>query len=124
MYQFVDVTSPAQASGGLSVTFNGVKLEQALTNDKGKCQILTVNGRGVVKQKHQTVNVTGRNGQFFRQKTLDVRKIEVSILLSGNSNQNFRLQYEKLNQLLDTSKPTSLSFSDEADRSYLAQLIE
>lgn len=124
MYRFVDVMNPAQASDGLSLTFNGVKLEQALTNDRGRCLVLTVNGRSVVKQKHQTVDVAGRNGQFFRQKTLDVRKIEVSILLSGNSNQAFRLQYEKLNQLLDTSQPAPLSFSDEPDRSYVAQFEE
>lgn len=122
MYEFVDTNQPIRSPVyPLAKTFNGVCFEDALNNASGSYRTLTVKGRGVIEQEHQTVTVPGRNGAYFYGKTLATRELEVKVLLTGKDNVSFRKQYERLNQLLKTDKPAPLSFSDEEGRVYFAQ---
>lgn len=118
MYKFTDTNEILKSyEMGIQTTFNGKTLERELTNANGAFQTVMISGRGVVDQEHQTVDVTGRDGKVFRRKSYKEREIEVTALISGINNSAFRLQFEKLNELLDTSEPSDLIFGDEPDRS-------
>lgn len=122
MYNFTDTNEILKSyEMGIQTTFNGKTLERELTNENGAFQTVMISGRGVVDQEHQTVDVAGRNGKVFRRKSYKEREIEITALISGINNSAFRLQFEKLNELLDTNEPSDLIFGDEPDRIYKAQ---
>lgn len=122
MYEFVDINQPMRSPVyPLALTFNGVRFEGALNNANGSYRTLTVKGRGIVNQEHRTVKPAGKHGSYFYSRTLEDRTLTVKVKLTGKNNLAFRKQYEKFNQLLKTREPSFLAFSDEVDRSYLAQ---
>lgn len=122
MYEFVDISQPIRSPVyPIALTFNGVRFEDALNNVNGSYRTLTVKGRGLVNQEHQSIKPAGKNGSYFYSQTLENRTLTIKVKLTGKNNLAFRRQYEKFNQLLKTVAPSFLSFSDEVDRSYFAQ---
>lgn len=121
MYQFTDVNGLADKGQGSDVTIGGVSLRQALTTSDGSCRLLTVGGRGLVGQVHQTLAIAGRHGSYYYGRSLGNRELSLKILLTGVSDLAFRRQYERLNKLVFTEKPTEIGFSDDPERFYFAQ---
>lgn len=81
---------------------------------------LTVTGRTVLEQKHQTTTVPGRHGSYYQGYTYKDREIAIKVLLTGKDNLAYRKQYELLNTLVSSQESQFLSFDDEPDRFYHA----
>lgn len=122
MYQFTDTNIGAgNPIYPLSVTFDGTVWENVLNNSNGTFRTVTVNGRGVLGEKHTTTSVPGRDGQYYHNKTLEERTLTIKAFISGYSDLAFRKQYELFNRLLHTDSPKAMSFADEPDRTYFAK---
>ncbi len=120
MYEFNDtIRGTPKVTFNLKTTIGGKVLEDELNNGFGTFRTLTVSGRDVVDLEHQTTSVLGRNGEYFHNATVEVRKLEIKAKITGKDNQSMRLQYEKLNRLIVSHNQVFLSFSDEPDRNYL-----
>lgn len=125
MYLFTDTNQGIRTpTFSIKTTFNSVVLEDVLNNEDGNFITLTIKGRGIVNQVHQSANPIGKNGQYFYSKTYDLRTIDLKVKLSGNDNLKIRRQYERLNSILNTDEPSFLSFSDEPNIFYKAQFKE
>lgn len=113
MYEFNDtIRGTPKVTFNLKTTIGEKVLEEELNNDLGTFRTLTVSGRDVVDLEHQTTSVLGRNGEYFHNATVEVRKLEIKAKITGKDNQSMRLQYEKLNRLIVSHNQVFLSFSD------------
>ncbi|OUI76565.1 phage tail protein [Streptococcus pyogenes] len=120
MYEFNDtIRGTPKEYFSIKTTIDGKVLEDELNKDFGTFRTLTVSGRDIVDLEHQTTSVLGRNGEYFHNATVEVRKLEIKAKITGKDNRSMRLQYEKLNSLIVKQKQVFLSFSDEPDRHYL-----
>jgi len=115
MYGFVDTIpgSASSASYSLQTVFNGINLDQELTDENGSFITLTVSGRSNLSQKIQTIEVPGADGLIEQDDpTLESREITVKYKLTDTTNEGFRERYNRLNSLLSGSKK-ELKFTDE-----------
>ncbi|RFA36233.1 hypothetical protein CAI16_05445 [Virgibacillus dokdonensis] len=125
MYKFVDPNETGVSSSSLSIQtiFNGIKLDEQLTDETGNFMTLTVTGRGNIKQNIKTTQVPGMDGALETDKTtFDVREITVKYKISDSTNEGFRSRVNQLNNVLRGSKKM-LQFTDE-DKFYYATLSE
>lgn len=120
-YQFVDATSrsPSEASfASIQTVFNGHNLDKELVGFR----TLTVSGRGLLGRTNTTSTIPGRDGVLFEESVLPPRQITVKFQLIAESNVSFRQAFNQLNLLLHTQNASLLSFTDEPEYSFYAQL--
>ncbi|MDQ0158801.1 distal tail protein Dit [Alkalibacillus salilacus] len=115
MYEFVDINERGTTSTSLSIktTFNGINLDDVLTDDTGSFQTLTIAGRSTVNNRINTTEVPGMSGAIESDGyTMDMREITVKYQIKDETNEGFRDRYNRLNDLLRGTK-NELAFSDE-----------
>ena len=125
MYGFVD-TIPGSGTGSTSLSiqtvFNGINLDEELTDENGSFITLTVSGRSNLTQKINTIEVPGMDGLIEQDGAkLEPREITVKYKISDRTNEGFRKRLDKLNSLLVGSKK-ELTFTDE-DALFYATLL-
>ncbi|KAA0560770.1 hypothetical protein F0342_21655 [Bacillus sp. CH30_1T] len=123
MYEFVDLHERGAASTSLSIQtiFNGINLDEVLTDESGGFTTLTVSGRGNVTNRLFTTEIPGKDGLLeSNEYTSSEREIVVKYKITDRTNEGFRLRFNKLNDLLKGTK-NELVFSDE-DASFYATL--
>lgn len=112
MYQFIEITEGGQATSlGLQTLFDGINLDEILTNQYGTFKTLNVTGRAIVDRQVSAID-QGRHGARERSVTLEPRTISVHFRLCSDSNENFREAFNELNRVLIGSQK-ELSFTDE-----------
>jgi predicted phage tail component-like protein len=125
MYGFVD-TIPGSGTGSTSLSiqtvFNGINLDEELTDENGSFITLTVSGRSNLTQKINTIEVPGMDGLIEQDGAkLEPREITVKYKISDRTNEGFRKRLDKLNSLLEGSK-RELTFTDENSLFYATLL--
>lgn len=116
MYGFVD-TVPGSGTGSTSLMsirtiFNGIDLDQELTDETGSFTTLTVNGRNDTRSTINSFSVPGMDGAHEEGNTLDAKTINVRFRITDKTNEGFRERLNRLNALLSGSKQV-LEFTDE-----------
>ena len=116
MYGFVD-TVPGSGTGSTSLMsirtiFNGIDLDQELTDETGSFTTLTVNGRNNTNSRINSFSVPGMDGAHEEGNTLDAKTINVRFRIKDKTNEGFRERLNRLNALLSGSKQV-LEFTDE-----------
>lgn len=116
MYGFVD-TVPGSGTGSTSLMsirtiFNGIDLDQELTDETGSFTTLTVNGRNDTRSTINSFSVPGMDGAHEEGNTLDAKTINVRFRITDKTNKGFRERLNRLNALLSGSKQV-LEFTDE-----------
>ncbi|WP_082234966.1 distal tail protein Dit [Halobacillus massiliensis] len=115
MYEFVDFTERGTQSTSLSIqtTFNGITLDEALTDDNGSFITLSVSGRSNMTNRMNTIEAPGLDGLIESSlTTLEAREIKIKYKITDRTNKGFRDRFNHLNSLLRVSKK-ELAFSDE-----------
>ncbi len=123
MYKFVDTTAGSGTKStllSLNTVFNGVNLDEALTDTDGSFTTLTVSGRGILSRRIRMTETPRRHGVREKGYTYDAREITVKYKLTDRTNEGFRDRFNRLNGLLLGSKK-KLEFTDE-DAYFLATL--
>lgn len=116
MYKFVDTMAGAGTGStllSLNTIFNGVNLDEALTDNNGSFTTLSVNGRGILPRRINITETPGNHGVREKGYTYDLREITVTYRLKDKTNEGFRDRFNRLNGLLLGSKKR-LEFTDEA----------
>jgi len=124
LYGFVDtIESAGNASLSINTIFNGITLDDALTDDTGSFRTLTVSGRGDLYNKIVLEEMNNQDGAIERDGDYsDVAEIIVKFKLSDNTNEGFRDRIIELKRLLGGRKHV-LEFTDK-DLFYYASLSE
>lgn len=106
------------------MTFNGVDLAESFTDsDKGTYFIVNnVDGRGVLGEEIETIEVPGMAGAYQSSKHTPVRELNVSISMKGESFEDLRKQIDRLSAILVIDKPAEISFTDEPGIVYYGSL--
>src|SRR5699024_8290481 len=96
----------------IQTVFNGVNLDDELTDENGRFVTLSVSGRGIVPRRINTQESPRKHGNIERGYTLDSREINVNFLLEDISISGFRDRFNRINDIL--SQPQKeLKFTDE-----------
>ncbi|HFU4218412.1 TPA: distal tail protein Dit [Streptococcus suis] len=103
----------------LTTSFNGSVLEELLSNDHGSFKTISIEGRGLLEFETNSIDVPGRAGGYYKYSKKKVRRLVVTAKLTGHSDKDFRIQFQKLNRLLDVGE-ARISFSDEGGIFYIA----
>lgn len=113
MYSFVDTNeAPQKTNMSIQTVFNGVNLDDELTDENGRFVTLSVSGRGIVPRRINTQESPRKHGNIERGYTLDSREINVNFLLEDISISGFRDRFNRINDIL--SQPQKeLKFTDE-----------
>lgn len=122
MYGFVDTTESASNASLMSLTtiFNGVNLDEFLTDENGSFTTISTTGRSVPTRRIKTIQTQG-DGVTESYYELESREITVKYRIKDKANEGFRERYNKLNSLLRGSKKV-LEFTDE-EAFYFATLL-
>ena len=115
MYKFVDTVAGSGMSRPLlplNTLFNGVNLDEALTDHNGSFTTISISGRGILSRRINMTEVSNRHGAREKGYTYDVREITVKYKLTDRTNEGFRDRFNRLNSLLLGSKKR-LDFTDE-----------
>ncbi|WGG44169.1 distal tail protein Dit [Rossellomorea sp. DA94] len=115
MYRFVNLTERGTRSTSLSIQtiFNGINLDELLTDKNGSFTTLTVTGRSNINNRLNTFEVPGRDGLMeSNEYTRREKEIVVKYQMSDKTNEGFRVRYNRLNDLLSGIKK-ALMFTDE-----------
>ncbi|MBN6890081.1 phage tail family protein, partial [Cytobacillus horneckiae] len=83
MYDFVDTVATGgtqKALPSLQTIFNGVNLDELLTDEIGRFITLSVGGRGILERRLMTRDAPYQNGLKEKNFTYDVRDIPVKFL--------------------------------------------
>lgn len=123
MYKFADTVAGSGLSTShlsLNTVFNGVNLDESLTDKSGSFTTIAVSGRGILPRNIHMTGMSGSHGAREKRYTYDVREITVKYKLTDRSNEGFRERFNRLNGLLLGSKKR-LQFTDE-DAYFLATL--
>ncbi|MBD8006527.1 distal tail protein Dit [Bacillus norwichensis] len=123
MYKFADTVAGSGLSTphlSLNTVFNGVNLDESLTDKSGSFTTIAVSGRGILPRNIHMTEMSGSHGAREKRYTYDVREITVKYKLTDRSNEGFRERFNRLNGLLLGSKKR-LQFTDE-DAYFLATL--
>src|SRR5690625_2322850 len=92
--------------------FNGIDLDQELTDETGSFTTLTVNGRNNTNSRINSFYVHGMDRAHEERNTLDAKTINVRFRIKDKTNEGFRERLNRLNALLSGSKQV-LEFTDE-----------
>lgn len=125
MYRFTD-TVDRHTDYGLTVqtVYNGLNLEDLLSDEKGNFLTLSVFGRSDIANRVETYQVPGLDGLLeYEELTLGEREIVVSYKIKDETSTGLRKRIERLNSLLSSSKK-QLTFTDESDVFYYATLLK
>ncbi|MBW8350784.1 phage tail family protein [Bacillus sp. IITD106] len=125
MYGFVDAVAGSgtgSTSMSIQTIFNGINLDESLTDSNGSFITLTVSGRSVIKHRINTIPVPGRDGLIEDGYTMDAREITVKYKIADKTNEGFRKRYDRLNALL-VGQRKILEFTDE-DAIFYATMLE
>lgn len=121
MYEFID-TNEQQAGNHLpseALFIDGVAIEDAIEG----YTTLTVSGRELMGQELNTVRRIGSDGAIYLNESYPPRTITIQYELKAKDNQDFRLKFERLNQLL-TGGEKELKFADDMEYSFKGALSE
>ena len=124
MYQFVEVTEPSPSTQpSLQTTYNGINLDDYLSDSSGSFMTLNVTGRNRLRRRINLLNTLGMDGAHEEQKaTEDVHEIIVSYKMQDKTNEGFIERFDKLKDLLVQQKKR-LEFTDD-DKFYYATLYD
>lgn len=125
MYGFVDTLPGSAQSTSLTLqtTFNGINLDEELTDENGSFITLTVSGRSNTSYKRNIINIPGMEGAWEDENGYqEPREITVKYKIKDKTNKGMRKRFERLNALLVGSKKV-LTFTDE-DALFYASLRE
>src|SRR5699024_2640054 len=78
---------------------DGVELQKKFAPTKLKFITTSVSGRGAVSYRTNSVDVFGRDGEFFRGQNIDSRRIVIKAFVSADTNESYREGMSKLNAL-------------------------
>lgn len=125
MYGFVDTLpgSAQSASLSLQTVFDGINLDEELTDEDGSFITLTVSGRSNTTYRRNIIPIPGMEGAWEDANGYqDPRSITVKFKIKDKTNNGFRERLKRLNSLLVGSKKV-LTFTDE-DALFYASLEE
>lgn len=110
---FVDFGEKAEVlRPSLKTIFNGVVLDDALTDEDGSFTTLSASGRGLADVDVSTIDLLNYDGGHHYKSSLRPRVITVRYKISARSSERFRDIYNKLNDLL-SEEEKAISFTDE-----------
>jgi predicted phage tail component-like protein len=115
MYGFVNLTERGTQSTSLSIQtlYNGINLDEILSDEEGSFMTLTVSGRSNFSNRIDTQEVAGLDGLLESgEYTINEREITVKYKIFDITNEGFRRRFNQLNGILTGSKKV-LVFSDE-----------
>ncbi|NBJ70620.1 hypothetical protein D1839_14210 [Roseburia sp. 1XD42-34] len=119
MYTFIDTVAKKtglnseEGPSRLQTIFNGMNLDDQLSDQTGSFTTLVISGRSNVEQQISTVDVPGMHGMLeTSDPTWNAREIVVQYQLTDQTKAGFRKRYNQLNALLQGSKK-KLAFTDE-----------
>lgn len=125
MYGFVDALPQGNrenTSLSIQTKFNGINLDDALTDEMGSFQTLRVAGRSNTEYRVNTIEVAGMDGLHeHSQATMNERYPSITFKIKDRSNEGLRNRLNRLNSLLEGSK-RMLEFTDE-DVFYYATVV-
>lgn len=110
MYKFADTTpgSAQSTSVSLQTLFNGINLDEELTDESGSFITLTVSGRSNTTYRRNIISIPGMEGAWEDANSYqESRPITVKFKIKDETNTGFRKRLERLNALLVGSKKPS-----------------
>lgn len=105
----------------LTTSFNDTILEEYLNNDKTNFKTIKVLGREGLDEEHIDQTVPGRDGTFFVSGRKKPRTIEVNCLIEAKDHQAMTQSFAKLHNILSTTVPERLAFSDDVGYHFWAK---
>src|SRR5690625_1913485 len=124
MYGFVDTTETATNQGmSIQTVYNGINLDEALTDDEGSFTTLTVAGRGNLNRRINLIDVEGRDGSIETgNTTTDIRTPIIKFKITDKTTAGFRDRISRLKDMAQGNR-LKLEFTDE-EVFYYATLSE
>lgn len=124
MYGFVDTTETATNQGmSIQTVYNGINLDEALTDDEGSFTTLTVAGRGNLNRRINLIDVEGRDGSIETgNTTTDIRTPIIKFKITDETTAGFRDRISRLKNMAQGNR-LKLEFTDE-EVFYYATLSE
>lgn len=116
MYRFVDATPQNESNKAvmsIQTIFNGINLDDELTDETGSFTTVRVDGRSDTEYRINTVEVAGMDGVHEQNDaSMRERYPRVTFKIKDASNEGFRDRVNRLNSLLEGNKKM-LEFTDE-----------
>src|SRR5699024_411147 len=114
MYGFVDTIDKGKnAPLSIQTIFNGVNLDDELTDEKGMFRTLQVSGRENSTRRVHTFEIPHRDGVVEESSNVyEPKNPYVLFRISDKTNEGFRARMNRLNSLLKVGK-SPLEFTDE-----------
>lgn len=115
MYKFIDTI---ESSEGMSLPSEAVKINgEYIENQIEGYRTLTVEGREALSPEITAFETGIRDGSTMQSKRYPARTIRITYQLIAKTNEEFRVAYNKLGQILDVVD-AELIFNDEQDKFY------
>ncbi|MGN7284343.1 distal tail protein Dit [Shouchella rhizosphaerae] len=114
MYNFADTVAGSANSPSMSLqtVFNGINLDNELSDENGGFTTLVVSGRGLLDKRINSFQSPGTHGQKELNYTYATREIQVKFMIEDKTNGGFRDRFNQLSLLLSDSQ-RELRFTDE-----------
>lgn len=115
MYKFVDTVAGSASSSPMSLQtiFNGINLDNELTDEDGSFVTLSVSGRGLLNKRISYINTPNRHGRKEKSYTYDIREIRVKFKFEDKTNEGFRDRFNQLSFIMAQAQ-SKLNFTDES----------
>ena len=91
--------------------FNGTSLEDKFT-------ITDIRGRGILVNNIESIEVAGKAGEYFINKKIPARLLEVDIIIASDSDSDLRKKIREINAILSVDEPKKIVFSDDEEVHY------
>lgn len=118
MYNFTDITKSASV---LSAPSDDLMINGKSIDIEGYRQIWT-DGRGIMSQDVDTVDIPARDGVWFEGTKVKPRVLTVGYVLKAETSKDLRNKFTALNRLLRQSELLVLTFLDEPEWTYYGTL--
>lgn len=119
-YDFTDIdtvgTKAVKSENQL--IYNGVNIDETLTDQTGTVITLNVSGRGLAEYRYSDVKPAGVDGSMFESIYLEPRILDVEMQISAVNSQEFRRLFERLNKVLRSSHEVPIKFTDDNDHTF------
>ncbi|MFP7287985.1 phage tail family protein [Shouchella clausii] len=114
MYKFADTVAGSANSPSMSLQtiFNGINLDNEMSDENGGFTTLVVSGRGLLNKRINFFEPPGTHGQKELNYTYATREIQVKFMIEDKTNGGFRDRFNQLSLLLSESQK-ELRFTDE-----------
>ncbi|WP_424236310.1 distal tail protein Dit [Bhargavaea ginsengi] len=114
MYPFIkpNEEAPPTLPAHLKTVFNGITLDDVLTDENGGFHTLPISGRGVAGYTVNTAESSMTIGGMYGGRALNVRTIVVRFRLWDKTSEGLRKRFERLNQFLQPEE-AELRFTDD-----------